>query len=334
MADELWRSLLVQTVLTLLAALGALQIAALHNGLEGLAWPVGLRHRRSGYLLAGLFLTLGLLGGVFLTKVETITGPRLSAAAFLAGCGSALVIQIVGAALRLSWNRRRTQPLPSKGKPITLGPIQATLYQPVDRWPSPALCLLPDPTAPGDDLEMLAQGLMENGIAVLVLDWRSLDNPDRLTLQGLVAMGISHLTRWPGTDTQRVALVGVGLGGDLALRCAAADVGVTVTLALEPVLTAQRPGLGLSALRCLSWFEAHRRAHAWQRSPLVKELDALTAIRSITGRPIAIVTGLDGDAQVVDNLEILRAGEDCPLAVAAQTEKVNCAVAWLKERFA
>ncbi len=333
MTDELWRSLLIQTVLALLAALGALQIAALHNRLEGLAWPVGLRHKRSGYILAGLLLTLALMGNM-LPIEGAVVSPRLFAAAFLAGGGLALVIQIVGAALRLLWNRRRKKPLLPKGKSIGLGPMQATLYQPVNRWPFPAVCLLPDPTAPGDDLETLAQGLMENGIAVLALDWRSLDNPDRLTLQGLVAMGVSHLTRWPGTDTRRVALAGVGLGGDLALRCAAADMGVTVTLALEPVLTVQRPGLGLTALRHLSWFEAHRRARAWRHSPLVKELDALTAIRSIRGRPLAIVTGLDGDTQAVDNLEILRAGEDCPLAAAAQAEKVTRAVAWLKERFA
>lgn len=332
MADELWRSLLVQTVLTFLAALGALQIAALHNRLEGLAWPVGLQHRHLGYLLAGLLLTLGLLGGAFLIESETIIVPRLSAAAFLAGYGSALAIQILGAALRLSWSRRHSRPLPSKGKPITIGPMQATLYQPADRWPSPALCLLPDPTAPGDDLETLAHRLMENGIAVLALDWRTLDNLDRLTLQGLVAMGLSHLTRWPGTDAQRVALVGIGLGGDLALRCAAADVGVKVALALEPVLTGHRPGLGLSALRRLSWFEAHRRARAWQRSPLVKELDALMAIRSITGRPIAIVTGLDGDAQVIDNLEVLRVQEGCPLVPLSQPEAVERTVTWLKER--
>lgn len=334
MADELGRSLLAQAGLTVIAGLGALQIAALHNGLEGLAWPVGLRHKRPGYILAGLLLTLALIGNMLLIE-GAVVSPPLFAAAFLVGGGLALVIQIVGAALRLSRNKRRKKPLLPKGKPIGLGPVQATLYQPVNRWPFPAVCLLPDPTAPGDNLETLAQGLMENGIAVLALDWQSLDNPDRLTLQGLVAMGISHLTRWTGTDAQRVGLAGVGLGGDLALRCAAADVGVTVALALEPVLSGHRPGLvGLGALRRLSWFEAHRRARAWRRSPLVKELDALTAIRSISGRPLAIVTGLTGDSQAVDNLEILRAGEDCPLAAAAQAEKVARAVAWFKEQVA
>jgi fermentation-respiration switch protein FrsA (DUF1100 family) len=210
--------------------------------------------------------------------------------------------------------------------------VQAIFYQPTGRGPFPALCLLPDPTAPGDNLTDLAQALVESNVAVLVLDWRSLNNPDRLTLQGLVAVGISHLTRWPETDAGRVGLAGVGLGGDLALRGAAADAGVAAVLALEPVLANRRPGLGLAALRDLSWFEARKRARAWRRSALVKELDALTAIRAVAKRPIAIVTGLAGDTQTIDNLDILCTEEGCPLVSAAHAEKVSCAVAWLKER--
>jgi hypothetical protein len=263
---------------------------------------------------------------------ENVTLPPLfTPALFLVGSGLALAVHLVGAALRLSWNQKRRRTTVSRGKPIALGPVQAIFYQPTGRGPFPALCLLPDPTAPGDNLTHLAQALVESNIAVLVLDWRSLDNPDRLTLQGLVAVGISHLTRWPETDAGRVGLAGVGLGGDLALRGAAADAGVATVLALEPVLANRRPGLGLAALRDLSWFEAHKRARAWRRSTLVKELDALTAIRAIGKRPTAIVTGLAGDAQAIDNLEILRTEEGCPLVSAAHAEKVGCAVAWLKE---
>lgn len=331
MAGESWRLALVQVALTLAAVLGALQIAALRNGLEGLAWPVGLRRRRPGYLLAGLWLALALFGGMLLARADAALPPSFSLAAFLAGGGLALAVQIVGASLRLAWNHRHRQPPASHGNPVELGPVPATFYQPADRGPFPAICLLPDPIAPDDDLVALVQTLVDNGIAVLALDWRALRNPDRLTLQGLVAVGISRLTRWPETDAGRVGLVGVGLGGDLALRGAAADAGVAAVLALEPVLTNRRPGLGLSALRDLSWFEARRRARAWRRSTLVKELDALTAIRTIATRPVAIVTGLAGGAEDMDNLRILRTGERCPFVPAAHPEMVEHAAMWLKE---
>jgi hypothetical protein len=323
---------LVQAALTLVVASSALQIAALRNGLEGLAWPIGPQHKRAGYLLAGVLLVLALGGGLFLVR-ESVTLPSLfTPALFLVGSGLALAVHVVGAAVRLSWNRGRRRTTASRGRPIALGPVQAIFYQPAGRGPFPALCLLPDPTAPADNLTNLAQALVESNIAVLVLDWRSLDNPDRLMLQGLVAVGISHLTRWPETDAGRVGLAGVGLGGDLALRGAAADAGVAVALALEPVLANRRPGLGLAALRDLSWFEAHKRARAWRRSALVKALDALTAIRAIGKRPTAIVTGLAGETRTIDNLEILRTEEGCPLVSAAHAEMVGCVVAWLKER--
>ncbi len=330
MADIPWRPLLAQAVLTFIATSGVLQITALHNGLEGLAWPVGLRHKRLGYFLASLLLLLSLLGSIPLVRSDAVLSPLFAVAAFLAGSGPALAMHILGAALRLFWGKRRTQPLLT-GRLINLGPVQATFYQPAGRGPVPALCLLPDPVVPGNDLRMLTRALVESHIAVLTLDWRTVDSPDRLTLQGLVAVGISHLTRWPGIDGKRVALLGVGLGGDLAFRGAAADTGVVAALAIEPVLSPRRPGLGVTGLRDLSWFEAHRRARAWRRSTLMKELDALTAIAAVGKRPLAIVTSLTGSGKGVNSLDILYVPRGCPLAPAAHPESVGQAVVWLKE---
>jgi hypothetical protein len=180
----------------------------------------------------------------------------------------------------------------------------------------------------------LVQALVESEIAVLALEGRLLNNPDRLTLQGLVAVGISHLTQWPEIDAGQIGLVGVGLGGDLALRSAAMDPGVAAALAIEPVLSVQRPRLGLESLRSLSWFEAQRRARRWRRSVLAKELDGLAAIPCIAPRPVAVIVGCSDGADRVENLEILREADGCPLVSAAHGEMWNRATEWLKEHLA
>jgi hypothetical protein len=330
-----WGSVFINAALTFVAALGAFQVAALRNGLEGLAWLVGLQRKRLGYLLAGLLMATAFAGGMLSVPQDASLPPLLAVVALLAGGGLAWVASIVSAEARLSWNQRRRQPSPRLGKPVELGPLEATFYQPVvGQAPFPAVCLLPDPTAPDDDLTSLVQTLVKNEIAVLALDWQALDNPDRLTLQGMVAVSFSHLQRWPETDAERAGLVGVGLGGDLALRSAAMDSDVAAVLAIEPVLSNRRPGLGLEALHALSWFGAQRRARHWRHSALVGELDAPAAIPCVAPRPAAIVVGCAGESNVVGNLEVLRTGGVCSLVPAAHADTVELATEWLMEHLA
>lgn len=327
-------TMLVYATLAFLAALGGLEIAALRAGLEGLAWPIGLRYRRLGYLLGGLLIATALIGGLLAgLLVEPLT-PLFSVVVIFLAMGLALATAIVGAAVRLRWNLRRPASALGPGKQVDLGPMQAFFYQPAGDGPVPALCLLPDPTAPRDDLDTLVQALVESGIAVLLLGWQSLGGADRLMLQGLVAVGISHLARWPEIDPARVGLLGVGVGGDLALRSAAMDQGVAAVLAIEPVLSAQRPWQGLEALGDLSWFEARRRVQRWRRSELVEELDALTAIPSIAPRPVAVIVGCVGESEVVEDFQVLRDEGGCFLVPAARKGAVRRATDWFKEHLA
>lgn len=328
---SLWRPVLVDTALTFLASVGALQITALRNDLEGLAWPVGTRHRVLGYALASVLLAVALLGGVMVASLRAPLAPLLQTVTLLAGIGTALVATIVGGEARLRHYRRHRPPLSERGSPITLGPAQATFCRPSGQGPFPGVCLLPDPVIPEEDLTLLVRALVERGIAVLIFDWQSLDNPDRLTMQGLVAVGFSRLARWPEAKAKAVGLVGVGLGGDLALRSAAMDAGVAAVLAMEPVLSLRRPGLGVETLRGLSWFGAHRRVSRWRRSPLVRGLDGLTAIPCIPPRPVAILTGSSGRAGVVADLELLRIGGVYSLTPATHAEAVARAADWLVE---
>lgn len=321
----------VYVVLTFLAALGGLEIAALRAGLAGLAWPIGPRYRRLGYVLGGLLIAMTFIGGLLAGLLIEPLYPLLSVPVIFLAMGLSLVVAITGAALRLRRNPQCPASTLPQGKQVDLGPMQAFFYQPAGDGPAPGLCLLPDPTALRDDLGALIQALVKDGIAVLLLDWQSLGDVDRLTLQGLVAVGISHLARWPEIDPGRVGLLGVGVGGDLALRSAAMDQGVAAVLAIEPVLSAQRPWQGLEALSTLSWFEARRRVQRWRRSGVVKELDGLTAIPSIAPRLTAVIVGCMGDSEVMEDFQVLRDGGGCFLVPAARRGAVKRATAWFKE---
>jgi hypothetical protein len=328
-----WPALLIQTALTFAGVFGTLQAAALRNELDGLAWPFGLHHKRLGYFVAVLLLMTNFVGQIVLVYVDVEVSSVLWTLGLFFAIGLAVAVSVVGAMLRLQWNKRRQRHSGHWGSPVELGPLRATIYQPTTSKPGsfPALCLLPDPTAPGDDLTPLTQELAENGIVVLTLDWRSSEHSDHLTLQGLVSVGVSHLAERAETDPERVGLAGVGLGGDLALKSAATNTDVAAVLAIEPVLLSRRPALGLEGLRSLPWFEARHRAHRWRRSPLVKELNALEAASHMTSRPVAIVVGSTVGSKSAGDLEILRVVGTCPFAPVTHKETVQRITQWLRE---
>lgn len=331
-ATLIWQSIAIQTGLTLMAFIGAIQWIALRHEFAGLAWPVGLRHRRMGRLVAILLMAGSILAGGALvaSAIRPLPAP-LSILALAGGGALALPVSISGAAIRhhLEISRRCTPHLQSQR--VDLGPVQAAFYSPSGQGPFPTVCLIPDPASPQDEPTALIQALTQQGISVLALDRHALEAADRLTLQGFVALGISRLAQWPETRAGLVGLVGLGVGGDLALRSAAMDPGVAAALAIEPVLSPHRPLYGANALRALSWFAAQRRAHRWRHSPLVKELDALAAVRAIAPRPVAIVVESDGEPTTIGNLDILRAGGGCALVPAAHPSAARQAAQWLAE---
>ena len=326
-----WRRLLVQMALVFATGLGTLQVVALRNCLEGLAWPVGPAHRRLGQVLAGALVVLGLLGGVLLIPAEPLP-PELVAAVLLGGVGLALAVSITGAAtrLRLGRGKRRVRLLP--GERIEQGPLRATFRPPARGKSVPAVCVLPDPTSPGEDLTELTGAFAEAGLAVLALDWRPLRSIDRLTLQGAVSIALSWLAQRKETDSARIGLVGVGLGGDLALRSGSTDPDVTAVLAIEPVLGRGRPGPGLEGLRGLSWFMARRRIRRWRRSKLVGELDAVRAIPVVAPRHVAVLVTGRAVSNEDEAPEILRVTDGWTLMPCGHTESVELARRWLLER--
>jgi hypothetical protein len=323
----LWRRLLVQMALVFAAALGTLQIVALRSCLEGLAWPVGPAHRRFGQVLAGLLVVLGVLGGMLLIPAQPLT-PEQLVAVLLGGVGLALAVSVTGAATRLRL-LRQVRLLP--GERIEQGPLRATFRAPTPAESAPAVCVLPDPTSPREELTELTGALAEAGLAVLEFDWRSLRKVDRLTLQGAVSIGLSWLAQRKETDPGRIGLVGVGLGGDLALKSGSTDPDVAAVLAIEPVLGRGRPGPGLEGLRGFSWFRARRRIRRWRRSKVVPELNAAGAIPVVAPRHVAVLVSGRPGADEDQVPEILRVADGWTLTPCGHPESVAIARRWLLE---
>jgi hypothetical protein len=325
-----WRHLLVQIALVFATALGTLQLVAQRNQLDGIAWPVGPAHRRIGQVLAGTLVVLGLLGGILLIPA-TPAPPALLASVLFIGAALALGLSIAGAAVRLRLRRRERHVRLLPGERIEQGPLRAIFRAPRRHRPAAAVCLLPDPTAPGEELTQLSGALAGAGLAVLAFDWRSLRSVDRLTLQGAVSIGLSWVSQRVETDPERIGLVGIGLGGDLALRSASTDPDVACVLAIEPVLDAGRPGPGLEGLRGLSWFAARRRTRRWRRSELVDDLDAVTAIPAIAPREVGILVSGRRSSHDDGFPEVLRVAAGWPLRPGAHAETVGLASEWLGE---
>ena len=312
-------------------AFGTLQIVALRNCLDGLAWPLGPAHRRLGHVLAGALVIFGILGGLLLVTEEPLP-PVLVAAALLAGVLLALGASLTGAATRLRFGRRKRSVRLVPGERIEQGPLRATFRPPQLGKRAAAVCVLPDPTSPSEDLAELTAAFAEAGLAVLALDWRPLRSVDRLNLQGAVSIALSWLAQREDTDPARIGLVGVGLGGDLALRSGSTDPDVAAVLAIEPVLGRGRPGPGLEGLRGLSWFRARRRTRRWRRTKLVRELDAARAIPAVVPRHVALLVSGRPGPEDEGPPQILRVADGWALRPCGRPEAVELARRWMLER--
>ena len=106
-------------------------------------------------------------------------------------------------------------------------------------------------------LEPLATHLAERGFAVLVLELSTLEYPDLLAL---IPSGVTYLSAHPEVDPQRIGVLGVDLGADLAIRSASGDEQVRAVAALSPILETARSGLHILAemayLQGMRWARA------------------------------------------------------------------------------
>ena len=283
-----------------LVVIGLLQGLAAWRSLRGLAW---LDYGRPPAWRRGLgpVIIVVAYAGFFGTWRELVTpGPAGAELMVLFG-GSVLLglaVTLLGATiLRPGHGAAQGLHLPVgvTARPVALEQgQQGLLLFPGDGQtlpaPSPALCLLPDPALPASALYALAGALARRGMVVLRPTW-GVDvqrYPDALSLAPLA---LDLLSRQPFVDRERLAIVGVGLGGDLALRAAASDPQVRAVVALAPLLSEQSARAGLGLLCEMTYPEAVRWGLRGRRRKLLRDLYAGARPPEAAPRPTLVLYG-------------------------------------------
>nr|MBC8249100.1 acetylxylan esterase [Anaerolineales bacterium] len=106
---------------------------------------------------------------------------------------------------------------------------------------------------------------------------------------------VAYLTRRDEVNPERIGVLGIDLGGDLAIRSAGTDQQIAAVLALAPFLHQANTQPGLSILKEMSYLEALRWASFRKRGKLVAELTALDSIAKFSPRPLLLIYGDQDD---------------------------------------
>jgi len=270
------------------AILGASQIVAARHRLVGLSL-LRVRNPLSHYLLGSTLLLLA-YGWFFGTRGYEIfsPGPATSEFAFFLGLA---FLAALSTALLIPNFTRRPPVLKGSSPQVSLERGQGTLYLPKGSTlaPGAAICALPGLGEGTRSLDPLATHLAERGFVVLVLELSTLEYPDLLAL---IPSGVAYLAAHPEVDPQRIGVLGVDLGADLAIRSASGDEQIRAVAALSPILSLQDPvgettRPGLHILAEMPYLQGMRWAGATKG--LVSRLASLEHLPP--GRPCLLLYG-------------------------------------------
>jgi hypothetical protein len=326
-------------------SLGFWQILATFQGLRAFSLlPRGTR-ARWGYLLGSVLMALP-SAWFFGTRTSDIFSPGPASSEFLfflsMGLLCALVTTIMASAVvgRLVEAGRGggDNPYPRTERASTRR-WQGAVYLPTSngrRWP--VVCAIPDPAVGIGSLHRVASELARNGIAALIIDvgrrdlWRY---PDVLAM---IPEAIGLLEGREDLDSDRLGLLGVGLGADLAIRAAASDKQVVSSVALSPLLAASSVRPGLDLLREMSYLEAVRWRRLHDGDELVVQLAAREYLPELDSRPLLVVYGKG------DRLAARVGGEALPaeaqiqivsgagrVGLAGEPEVIAASVGWFQK---
>lgn len=274
---------------TFLAVLGVLQLIAARYRWEGFS-ILGRQRRRWGYVIGVV-----LLGGAYLwffgTSQVLIFQPGL-AGAELFTVFSVSTLSSVAATLGLASVLRRSataRPGPGEGQ-VNLPPGRGTVLGTAGPGQAPAVVVVSDLPDGDFPLSPVTDQLVNRGVLVLSIDLVGGGPIEYPEVLARVPAAIAYLQDRPDVDGRGIALIGVGIGGDLALRAAATDQAIRGVIAVDPVLSPE--ATGLDALRyatfgpALRWGGLRRRLAAAlaaaERLPQLGERPALLLFRSNT----------------------------------------------------
>ncbi len=280
------------------AGLGFWQIVAARQGLRALSWMPRGGKDRWGYLAGSVLLALACVW-FFGTRTEDIFCPGPASSEFLFFLASALLAALVTSVLLSSLVGRFASacadaPVRAGGRREGVHATwwSGTLHLPgSEGGPWPAVCLVPDTGSDVESLSALAAGLGLKRVSSLVLDMDSTETWQYPDVLASVPQALGYLERNEEVDAGRLGLLGVGLGGDLAIRAAASDPQVRAVVAIAPLLSPSSVQPGLDLLREMSYLEAVRWRRRHGSGAVVAHLDALKHVPEMENRPLLIVYG-------------------------------------------
>lgn len=296
-----WQLALRYLLLCFLSAVGVLQLVAAYRRYVGFSLLGKYQRPWGGYAL-GIAL-IAIPYAIFFSTSPGIfrPGPAGSELTVLFSIGAflALLFTLTGASLvqkieQRQQQRPREQPPLLTYEPVELQLLRGMLYRAQEEQGASrgAICLLPDLTALNDDagITALIQALTQAGFHVLTADWNGVQYPEVL---GVVPTSIAALTRRTEVDAEHIGVLGIRLGGNLALRSAAEDPTIRTVVALAPLLGQESAQPGLELLRELSYWQAWRWGNVPGQEQLVKDLAAQQWEKDLPPRPWCVVVGAE-----------------------------------------
>jgi hypothetical protein len=306
-------------LLAFLAILGVLQLVAARRKLIGLSlW--GSRNSALGYLL-GAALTAGAFAWFFATTPEVfIPGLAGSELAILFGAAGicALAFTLLVSSILHGIQHRERSDLKSDVRlhheAIVWQQLRGTLYLPEDAAPltedvapltedaaplkgkpRATICVLPSPSERTLSPHPIVANLVNKGFIVLAIDWGPDEEIRYPAILGLLPGAVAYLMRRDDVNPERVGVLGIDLGGDLAIRSAGTDPQIAAVLVLAPFLDQANTQPGLNILKETSYLGAIRWARPLRlhrkRGKLVAELAALDYASKLDSRSLLLVYG-------------------------------------------
>jgi hypothetical protein len=332
-------------------SLGFWQLIATWQRLKALSWLGRDVKARWGYLLGSTIMGLACLW-FFGTRSYEIFSPGPASSEFLFFLSAALLCALVttilvslladrliapGGGLDLVEGRDE-KPYPHQ-EPVSLERGQGTLYLPSSRsGPCPAICMVSGPGEGVESLEAIAAWLVNEGFGLLTMEMILKDlwlYPDVLAL---VPMAIAYLDARDEVDSARIGAMGVGLGGDLAVRAAAADRQIRSVVALAPLFVESSAQPGFDLLREMSYSDAIRWTRLHRGGELVTQLGALEHISKLDSQLWLIIYGEEDRLIPYTEMETLQLRERFKLIpgrgrrdLAQDSEVVSSITRWFRE---
>lgn len=285
-------------ILAFATIVGALQLVAARHGLIGLTLVGSARKPTWSYLLAIALIVGGFAWFFAATPEVFIPGLAGFELAVLFGTAGicALAFTLLTSSILHGVRHQESPDLKADGRlrheAVSWQQLRGTLYLPDEDIGEPraVICVLPSPSGTLS-LHPIVVNLIEEGFIVLAIDWgpeKKLRYPEVL---GLLPGAVAYLTRRDEVNLERIGVLGIDLGGDLAIRAAGTDQQIAAVLALAPFLNQVNTKPGLSILKEMSYLEAIRWSSSRKRGKLVAELAALDSIGKLSSRPLLLIYG-------------------------------------------